>query len=162
MWLRNVFLKTLWDCRVPILGWGLGLGTIAPIVFASGIFLLARPEGREGVLGLTRIWAIRVFAEPVDVLTPRGYATWRMALVLPMLAVWALMAVSRTTRGEEESGAFDLLLSVAGSRLKVIAQKLAALAAALVVIGVLIGALTLAAATLAAAIVRFERKDLVR
>jgi ABC-2 type transport system permease protein len=98
------------------------------------------------VLELTRDPAIRVFAEPVDVQTPGGYATWRMALVLPMLAIWALMAVSRTTRGEEESGAFDLLLSVAGSRLTVTAQRLAALATALVGIGVLIGALTLAGA----------------
>ena len=30
MWLRSVFLKTLRDCRVAILGWGLGLGALAP------------------------------------------------------------------------------------------------------------------------------------
>ena len=50
MWLRNVFLKTLWDCRVPILGWGIRLGALAPIIFASVPILLSSPVARNEVL----------------------------------------------------------------------------------------------------------------
>ena len=135
VWLRSVFLKTLRDCRVPILGWGLGLGVLAPIIFAGVSVLFASEAAREGVLALTRNPVVRVLAEPVDVLSPGGYATWRLAMLLPMLAIWALLAVSRVTRGEEESGALDLLLSVSGSRRRVVMEKLAAIAAALVLIG---------------------------
>jgi polyether ionophore transport system permease protein len=146
VWLRNVFLKTLWDCRVPILGWGVGLGALAPIIFAGVPIILSSPVGRDEILALTRNPVVRLFAEPVDVLSPGGYATWRLSMLLPMLAIWALLAVSRATRGEEESGAFDLLLSVSGSRLRVIVEKLAAITTALVLAGALLAVLTLVGA----------------
>jgi ABC-2 type transport system permease protein len=146
VWLRSVFLKTLWDCRLPILGWGLGLGALAPLIFAGVAVLFASQAAREEVLAMTRNPVVRVLAEPVDVLSPGGYATWRLAMLLPMLAIWALLAVSRVTRGEEESGALDLLLSVSGSRRRVLMEKLAAIAAALVLIGGLIAAVALAGA----------------
>ena len=146
MWLRNVFLKTLRDCRVPILGWGLGLGALVPMIFAGVPILFASPGGREQVLALTRNPVVRLFAEPVDVLSPGGYATWRLSMLLPMLGIWALLAVTRVTRGEEESGALDLLLSVSGSRRRVVVEKLAAVATALVLIGALIAVLALAGA----------------
>ena len=95
---------------------------------------------------MTRNPVVRLLAEPVDVLSPGGYATWRLSMLLPMLAIWALLAVSRTTRGEEESGALDLLLSVSGSRRRIVVEKLAAIAAALVLIGALIAVLALAGA----------------
>jgi polyether ionophore transport system permease protein len=146
VWLRNVFLKTLRDCRVPILGWGLGLGAVAPIIFVSVPIIFATPAGREELLALMRNPAIRVLVEPVDILSPGGYATWRLAMLLPTLAIWALLAVSQVTRGEEESGALDLLLSVSGSRWWIVVEKLAAITLALVLIGALIGLLALAGA----------------
>ena len=146
MWLHSVFMKTLRDCRTAMVMWGVGLGLVTPIIFASVPFLLASPVGREEILALMRNPVVRLFAEPVDVLSPGGYATWRLSLLLPMLAVWALLAFSRATRGEEESGAFDLLLSVTGSRVRVVLNKLGALGAALAIIGVVIGAGALAGA----------------
>jgi polyether ionophore transport system permease protein len=146
MWLRNVFLKTLRDCRVAILGWGLGLGALPPIIFAGVPILFASPAARDELLELARNPAVRLLVEPVDVLSPGGYATWRLAMLLPMLAIWALLAVSRVTRGDEESGALDLLLSVSGSRWRVVVQKLAAITVALVLIGALIAVLALAGA----------------
>ena len=50
------------------------------------------------------------------------------------------------TRGEEESGALDLLLSASGSPLRTVLEKLAAIAAALLLIGVVIAVLALAGA----------------
>src|SRR5262245_3961254 len=95
MWLRSVFLKTLRDHRVAILAWGLGMGALAPMVFAGvSKVILASPEATQELLALTQNPALRVFADPVDVLTPGGYATWRLALVLPLLAIWALLTVS--------------------------------------------------------------------
>src|SRR6478735_7041643 len=85
VWLRNVFLKTLWECRIPILAWGLGLGALAPIIFAAVPILLASQVGREELLALARNPVVRVLAEPVDVLSPGGYATWRLSILLPML-----------------------------------------------------------------------------
>jgi hypothetical protein len=73
VWLRNVFLKTLWECRIPILGWGLGLGALAPIIFTGVPILLANEGARQEMLALTRNPVVRVFAEPVDVLSPGGY-----------------------------------------------------------------------------------------
>src|SRR5262247_5135 len=99
VWLRDVFLKTLWDCRVPILGWGVGLGGLVPIIFASVPILFASPGGRDEILKLTQNPVVRLFAEPVDVLSAGGYATWRLSMLLPTRAIWALLAVSRATRG---------------------------------------------------------------
>lgn len=138
MWFRSVFLKTVRDCRVPILGWGIGMGILAPIVFAGVTRVFVNSQARAELLALTRNPALRLFAEPVDVLTPGGYATWRLSLVLPLLAIWALLTVSRTLRGEEEHGALDLLLSVPRSRLRLAAEKLGAVAISLLVIGALI------------------------
>ena len=146
LWLRTVFLKTLWDCRVAILGWGVGLGALVPIIFASVPVLLASAGGGNQILKLAHNPVVRLFAEPVDVLSPGGYATWRLSMLLPTLAIWALLAVSRATRGDEESGALDLLVSVSGSRLRVIVEKLAAITAALALSGALMAMLALAGA----------------
>lgn len=146
MWFRSVYLKTLRDCRVAILGWGLGMGSFAPIIFAAVKTVLAGSEMRAEILALARNPALRLFAEPVDVLTPGGYATWRLSLMLPMLGIWALLAVTRTLRGEEERSALDVVLSVPRSRLRVSAETLAAIATALLVIGLIIALLAFAAA----------------
>jgi len=139
VWFRSVFLKTLRDHRLPILSWGLGMGVLAPMIFAGVSRVFANsPRTRAEMLALTRNPAMRLFAEPVDVLTPGGYATWRLSLVLPLVAIWALLTVSRTLRGEEEHGALDLLLSVPRSRVRIAAEKVAAVAVSLLLIGALI------------------------
>ena len=147
MWFRSVFLKTLRDCRVPISSWGLGMGMLAPIIFFSVSRVFdGSPGARTELLALLQNPAMRLFAEPVDVLTPGGYATWRLTLTLPLLAVWALLTVSRTLRGEEDNGAMDTLLSVPRSRRRIAVEKLAAIALALLLIGLLIGVLAFAGA----------------
>jgi ABC-2 type transport system permease protein len=149
MWFRSVFLKTLRDCRAAILGWGLGLGVLVPLTFvAASIMRLDSPQMRAEIMAMVRIPVVRLFAEPVDVLTPGGWATWRLSVLLPMLAIWALLTVTRTLRGEEESGAFDLLLSMPRSRVAIVGQKLAAMAVALLLIGFLMGLLALTGASL--------------
>jgi polyether ionophore transport system permease protein len=147
MWFRSVFLKTLRDCRVAILGWGLGIGVLAPLIFmAVTVFMPNSPEMRAEVVAITRNPALRLFAEPVDVLSPGGYATWRLSLLLPLVGIWALLVVTRTLRGEEESGALDVVLSTPQSHLRVAAEKLGAIAIALFLIGFVIAMVALAGA----------------
>jgi polyether ionophore transport system permease protein len=149
VWFRSVFLKTLHDCRVAILGWGLGLGAMTPLIFLIVPTLLGDAESRAEILAVVQHPAMRLFAEPVDVLEPGGYATWRMSLVLPLMSLWALLAASRMVRGEEQSGSLDVLLSTPRSRLRVVTQKVAAIAVALLAMGGLIGLLARAGASLA-------------
>ena len=151
MWLRNIFLKTLGDCRVAIVGWGLAIGIVAPLIFAFVPALLSDSRARATVAALAQHPALRLFGETVDVLTPGGYATWRLTLILPLVGVWALLVTTRTLRGEEESGALDLLLSVPRSRLHVALAKLGAIGAAILLIGGLIGLLALVGALATAA-----------
>src|SRR5262249_38927147 len=63
-----------------------------------------------------------------------------------LLAVWALLTVTRTIRGEEDTGGLDLLLSVPRTRRRVAFEKLGALATALLLIGLVISGLALAGA----------------
>jgi ABC-2 type transport system permease protein len=156
VWFRSIFLKTLRDCRIAILGWGLGIGVLTPLIFVVVPTLLDDIGSRAEVLALVRHPAMRLFAEPVDVLSPGGYATWRLSLLLPLVGIWALLAMSRTLRGEEESGALDVLLSVPRSRLRVATEKLAAVAASLLLMGALIALMAFAGGKIAHTGLRLE------
>src|SRR6185295_19876617 len=118
------------------------MGVLAPMIFAGVTTVFVKsPEAQSELLALTQNPALRLFAEPVEVLTPGGYATWRLSMVLPLVAIWALLTVSRTLRGEEEHGGLDVLLSVPRSRLRIAAEKLAAVGTSLLLIGLLISML---------------------
>jgi ABC-2 type transport system permease protein len=149
VWLRSIFFKTLRDYRVAILGWGSGIGMLVPMLFAGFSRFIDSPEGRAGLQVLARNPAVRLFGEPVDIVHAGGYATFRLSLLAPMMGVWALLAASRTLRGEEERGALDLLLSFPRSRLRIAAEKVAAIEAALLLMGLLIGVLAFAGGMLA-------------
>jgi ABC-2 type transport system permease protein len=57
--------------------------------------------------------AIRImFGAPVALQDPGGFTVWRTGTPIAVLvAVWALMTTVRLTRGDEESGRWDLLLA---------------------------------------------------
>src|SRR5215210_4689007 len=101
MWFRSVYLKTLRDCRVAVAGWGIGIGVLAPIIFVAVTTVLTGPDMRAEILQMARNPALRLFAEPVEILTPGGYATWRLSVLMPMLGIWALLAVTRSLRADE-------------------------------------------------------------
>jgi ABC-2 type transport system permease protein len=128
-----IWTKTLREFRVPILGWGLGLGLS---LYAN--YVTARDAIASGVAGLAE--RFRFMAEPVTVDTVPGYVTFRvLGLVLPvLLSVWAILAGARLVRGEEERGSLDVLLSTPRSRARLLAEKLAALAGALLGVALLL------------------------
>ena len=137
MWLKSIYLKTLRDYRVAILGWGIGMGLVIVSPMASVAALIKTPEARAQLANLAQQfkWA----ADPVAAGTVGGYATFKIGIFVMLIAVWPLLAASRTLRGEESTGVLDMLLSLPRTRLSVAVQKVAAIGTALLLMGAIIG-----------------------
>jgi ABC-2 type transport system permease protein len=142
VWFSSIYLKTLRGFRVPILGWGLGLGALMAVVLAAIPSVLGTPEARAAVVALGPSFAW--FAEPIKIDTAGGYATWKYGLTLLVVAIWPILAESAMLRGEEDKGSMDVLLSLPRNRTRVAMEKVAAIWTALLAMGVLIGFLTFA------------------
>src|SRR5947207_434780 len=142
MWFRIVYLKTLRDFRIAILGWGLGLGLLMYVVLAAVPSLVETPQARASLVSLAGTFSW--LAEPIAVDTPGGYATWKYGFTILIMALWPLLACSRLLRGEEERGSLDVLLSLPRGRVRVGLEKLVAVWTALLLMGLLIGLLTFA------------------
>jgi len=142
VWFSSIYLKTLRGFRVPILGWGLGLGALMALVLAALPSVLGTPEARAAVVALGPSFAW--FSEPIKIDTAGGYATWKYGLTLLVVAIWPILAESAMLRGEEDKGAMDVLLSLPRDRARVALEKVAAVWTALLAMGLLIGFLTFA------------------
>ena len=142
MWLSTVFLKTLRDYRIAILGWGIGMGLVLISPMASVSALITTPEARQQLVSLAASFAWNADAVAVD--TIGGYATFKIGIFIFLIAVWPLLAGSRMLRGEEDRGSMDVLLSLPRPRLSVALEKLAAMWTALLAMGLLIGLLAFA------------------
>ena len=142
MWLSSVFLKTLRDYRIAILGWGVGMGLVVISPMASVHALVTTPEARQQLITLAASFAWNADVVAVD--TIGGYATWKIGIFVFLLAVWPILAASRMLRGEEDRGSMDVLLSLPRPRTRVALEKVAAMWTALLVIGLLIGLLAFA------------------
>jgi ABC-2 type transport system permease protein len=142
VWLRSVYLKTLRDYRVAILGWGIGMGLVVISPMASVATLITTPQARQQLISLAASFAWNADAVAVD--TIGGYATFKIGIFIFLIAIWPLLAGSRMLRGEEDRGSLDVLLSLPRPRLNVALEKLAAMWTALFAMGVLIGLLAFA------------------
>jgi ABC-2 type transport system permease protein len=142
MWFKSIYLKSLRDFRIAILGWGAGMGLLLYAVLAAVSSLVATPEARNSLVSLSGSFAW--LAEPIAVDTPGGYATWKYGFTILLIAIWPLLACSRLLRGEEERGSLDMLLSLPRGRVRVALEKLAAVWTALLGMGLLIALLTFA------------------
>jgi ABC-2 type transport system permease protein len=142
VWLRSVYLKTLRDYRVAILGWGIGMGLVVISPMASVAALVTTPQARQQLVSLAASFAWNADAVAVD--TIGGYATFKIGIFVFLIAIWPLLAASRMLRGEEDRGSLDVLLSLPRPRLNVALEKLAAMWTALFAMGVLIGLLAFA------------------
>jgi polyether ionophore transport system permease protein len=142
VWFSSIFLKTLRDYRVAILGWGIGMGLTVVSPMASVATLVTTPQAREQLVSLAATFAWNADTAAVD--TIGGYATFKIGIFIFLIAVWPLLAASRILRGEEDRGSLDVLLSLPRPRLRVALEKLAAIWTALLAMGVLIGLLAFA------------------
>jgi polyether ionophore transport system permease protein len=78
--------------------------------------------------------------------TIAGFTAWRaMGVLVPVGAVWAMLAATRLTRGEEDAGRLELLLAGWTTRRRAAVQEVAGLAAGLT----LLWAITAVAAVIA-------------
>jgi len=142
VWLSSVFLKTLRDYRIAILGWGIGMGLVVVSPMASVASLVTTPQAREQLVSLAASFAWN--ADPIKVDTIGGYATFKIGFFVFLIAIWPLLVGSRMLRGEEDRGSMDVLLSLPRPRLNVALEKLAAMWTALFMMGFLIGLLAFA------------------
>jgi polyether ionophore transport system permease protein len=142
MWFRNIYLKTLRDFRIAILGWGVGMGLLVYVVLVAVPSVAATPQARASLVSLGSSFAW--LAEPISLDTPGGYVTWKYGLTILVIAIWSLLVGSRMLRGEEERGSLDVLLSLPRGRGRVALEKLAAVWTALLGMGLLIALLTFA------------------
>jgi ABC-2 type transport system permease protein len=142
MWFSSIYLKTLRDYRVAILGWGVGMGLLLYAILAAVPALVTTPQARASLVSLAS--SFTWIADPIAVDTPGGYATWKYGFTILVIAIWPLLACSRLLRGEEERGSLDVLLSLPRGRGRVALEKLAAVWTALLGMGLLIALLAFA------------------
>src|SRR6266516_1649716 len=145
MLFRNIYLKTLRDYRIAILGWGIGMGLLVFVFLSSFPSLVETPQARASLVSLGPSFAW--IAEPIKIDTAGGYATFKYGFTILVIILWPLLASSRMLRGEEEWGSMDVLLSLPRGRIRVALEKLAAIWTALLAMGLLIGLLTFAGGT---------------
>ncbi len=139
MWFSNVYLKTLRDFRIAILGWGFGIGLLMFAVLSAVPALINTAAAKASLVSLASSFAW--LAEPVSIATPGGYATWKYGPTILVIAIWPILVGSRMLRGEEERGSLDALLSLPRSRTQVALQKFAAMWTALLAMGLIIAVL---------------------
>jgi ABC-2 type transport system permease protein len=142
MFFRSVYLKTLRGFRVPILGWGVGMGLLLAVVVTAIESLVATPQARASLVSLGASFAW--IAEPIKIDTPGGYVTWKYGFTILIVAIWPILALTGLFRGEEERGSMDVLLTLPRTRIRVAVEKVAAMWTALLVMGVIIGVLAYA------------------
>src|SRR5258706_2653053 len=140
MWFKSIYLKTLRDFRIAILGWGVGMGLLMYVVLASFPSLVATPQARASLVSLAGTFSW--LSEPIAVDSAGGYATFKVGFLILLVTLWPLLACSRMLRGEEERGSLDALLSLPRGRVQVALEKLAAVWTALLGMGLLIALLT--------------------
>ncbi len=141
MWFTSVFLKTLRDFRIAILGWGIGMGLMMYAVLSAVSSLIGTTAAARADLASLAA-QFSWLSEPVAVDTPGGYATWKYGFTILIMALWPLLVGARMLRGEEERGSLDVLLSLPRGRLRVALEKLAAMWVALLLMALLIGLIT--------------------
>jgi len=137
VWFKNVFLKTLRDYRVAIIGWGIGMGLTIVSPMASVATLISTPSQRAALAAVAAQFSWN--ADAAAVTTIGGYATFKIGIFVFIACIWPLLAASRMLRGEEDRGSLDVLLSAPRSRVDIALQKVAAMWTALLLIGLVSG-----------------------
>ena len=129
---RTIWTKSLRDYRVAILAWGIGLGLLMAVALAT-----ASPAILANYATLAPLFGFLGSTYAIN--TPEGYVTFRyLGLVLPLLfSFWPILAGARIVRGEEERGTLDVLLATPQTRVRLLLEKILALALALILVAII-------------------------
>ena len=139
-----------------------GTAIVAFLCGGMAATVVLQYRGLDGALGMESLSALAenpairtLFGPPVALDDPGGFTVWRTGTFLAVLAgVWAALAATRLTRGEEEAGRWDLLLSGGVTLRSLVVRTLAVLLCAAAVPGIAVGiGLVLTGAATAGAVV---------
>ena len=53
MWFKSVYLKTVREFRIAMLGWGVGIGLLVYVVLATFPSLVETPQARASLVSLS-------------------------------------------------------------------------------------------------------------
>jgi ABC-2 type transport system permease protein len=111
-----------------------GMSALVTATYAGTVG--AGPEAASLVV-LAHNPAIRtLFGAPVALDDAGGFTVWRTGTVVGvLLGLWGSLAVTRTTRGEEESGRWELLLAGRSPLPRIVVRHLAVVTAVMGVVG---------------------------
>jgi ABC-2 type transport system permease protein len=123
---------------------GRGAAIIVIVTAGMSALVVQQYRGLAGAFDLASMQAlaenpaIRVlFGRPVALDDPGGFTVWRTGTPLAvLLAVWAMVAAVRITRGEEEAGRWNLLLAGRSRLTWLVGLHLTVILAATVITGV--------------------------
>lgn len=147
--LRSILLKTLRDQRWAALAWGGGLALLV-LVTATG-WAHAYPDETSRQRAAAQIesgfTAFRVFyGEPRALDSLGGFVEWRALGIFPvLLGLFIVIAATGVTRGAEERGETDVVLTATHGRGRLFTQQSSGLALALIGVCLLIWLALLAA-----------------
>src|SRR5712691_2742864 len=91
VWFRNVFLKTLRDYRIAIIGWGVGMGLTIVSPMASVAALINTPAQHAALASIAAQFAWN--ADPVKADTVGGYATFKIGVLVFIACICPLLAI---------------------------------------------------------------------
>ncbi|MCB9452729.1 MAG: ABC transporter permease subunit [Anaerolineaceae bacterium] len=130
-----IFKRTLWDARMGIIGWGIGIGLIT-LLIVTLFPTITQFEGFGEMLESPIYKALLgEAADAAAFLTPEGFlAIYVVAFTPVYLAVYLVMMGLGVTAGEEERGTIDLLMSTPTPRWQVIVEKFLAILVIIVLI----------------------------
>src|SRR5260370_40123676 len=105
MWFKSIYLKTLRDFRIAILGWGVGMGLLVYVVLATFPSLVATPQARASLVSLAGSFSW--IAEPIAVDTAGGFATFKIGFTILLITLCPLLAGTRILAGEADPVPLD-------------------------------------------------------
>lgn len=136
--LRNVALKTLRDYRRSLVWWGLGI--VGFVALYAAIFPTVRDMPDIDELLDSYPEAVRAFigaSSGLDFSSPEGYLqTEAFSFLLPLIfLIFGIGAGAAAIAGEEEHGTMELLLAEPVRRRRIVLEKLGAVTAAILLLG---------------------------
>jgi ABC-2 type transport system permease protein len=137
--LRNIFFKTLRDQAMAVVGWGLGVGSLA--IFTQLFYpSLSANRQLENFMGSLPQGFMAFFGNVQAVGSVEGYMTYTLLVYLPLvLCIYSIGAATEMVTAEVEKGTMEFLLSHPLPRWRILLEKYAALSAAVLAIGLQIG-----------------------
>lgn len=136
MLLRNVFGATLWETRRGLIGW---IAAIAGVTLMYSAAYRSLAKGKASIVdnypeGLRKALNLQDFGSPAGYL---GSTVFGIILLL-LVTIYVIITGTKAIAGDEESGLLDLLLAHPVSRRMVLLERMAAIVAALVAMGVVV------------------------